>query len=160
MNLIVIFAIIMVALFVLLFIAKRKFGLLGLALAAGSILSDLWIEKAGYTLGMLNAPSNMYVVAAVSAAIVLAPAILMIFHDGKYKTMVGRLTGSGLFTLLALAFLVEPIGRVLIPQGIGALAYNWVVTNNGAIIATCLVLSIIDLLLPKHNHPHEKHHNS
>ncbi|PKL31924.1 hypothetical protein CVV43_00540 [Candidatus Saccharibacteria bacterium HGW-Saccharibacteria-1] len=160
MNIIIIFAVVIIALFVLLFITKRKFGLLGLALAAGSILSGLWVEKAGYILGMLNAPSNMYVIAFVSASIVIAPAILMIFHDGKYKTTVGRLVGSSLFTLLALAFLVEPIGRVLIPQGFGAVVYDWVASNNSAIIATCLILAIVDLWLPKHNHSHEKHHNS
>lgn len=146
-------------LFIALFVTKRKFGLLGLALATGSILSGLWVENSSYILGMLNVTVSALVVAGVSALIILLPALLMIFHDGKYKTFTGRLIGSSLFTLLALAFLVEPIGRVLIPQGLSATVYNWLVLNNHSIIAVGLVLSIIDLMMPKHKHSNEKHEN-
>lgn len=159
MNVLLVCLAVAAFLFAALFITKRRFGLLGLALAAGSILSGLWVDNASYILGMLNVTSSILIIAAVSAAIVLLPAMLMIFHDGKYRTFFGRVVGAGLFTLLAMAFLVEPIGRILIPEGLGATVFNWLVANNHTIIAVCLVLSIIDLLMPKHKKSHEKHEN-
>jgi len=157
MNILAVCIVIAAFLFFAVFITKRKFGLLGLALAAGSILSSLWVERAGYILGMLNVTASLLVISLISALIILLPAMTMIFHDGKYRTFFGRVVGASLFTLLALAFLIDPIGRVLIPQGMSATIYNWLVLNNHTIIAVCLILAIIDLLIPKHKKSHEKH---
>jgi len=157
MNILAVCIIVSAFLFFVVFITKRKFGLLGLALAAGSILSSLWVEKAGYTLGMLNVTASLLVISLISALIILLPAMLLIFHDVRYRTFFGRVVGAGLFTLLALAFLIDPIGRVLIPQGASAVIYSCLVVNNHTIIAVCLILAIIDLLIPKHKKSHEKH---
>lgn len=159
MNVLIVCAIIAITLFSVVFISKRKFGLLGFALAVGSILSKLWVDRADYFLGMLNAPSGALAIAMVSSAIILTPPVLLIFHDGKYKSLAGSLIGSVLFALLALAMIVEPLGRVLVLQGASATIYNTLLINSDAIIAVCLILSIIDLLMPKYKHSNEKHHN-
>jgi len=157
MDVLAICIVTIVILFLSVFITKRKFGLLGFALATGSILSTIWVDKSAWVLGMLNAPSDSLVVAGVSAAFILAPALLLIFHDGKYKSFLGRVIGAGLFTLLAMAFLVEPIGRVVISQGVFAVIYDWVVGNKNTILVVCLSLAMVDILMPKHNHSHERH---
>ena len=55
MNVVIVVSIILVALFALAFFTKRRFGVLGLALAAGAMLSELWaaeltpfVQKAGF----------------------------------------------------------------------------------------------------------------
>ena len=45
MNVALVFAVILIALFGLAFLTKRRFGVLGLALAAGAMLSSLWAES-------------------------------------------------------------------------------------------------------------------
>lgn len=155
-----IFVIIVAMSFVLLFITKRKFGLPSLALAAGSILSSFWAERASYVLGMLNAPSSIYVVTFISVIIIILPAFLMIFHDGKCKSLYGRAIGAGLFALLIAAFLIEPIGRVVVFDGLGGSVYGWLIANKGVITTACLSLAVIDLLLPKHHHNLDNHHSS
>ena len=47
MNVVLIFGLLAVVLFGSAFVTRRRFGLLGLALAAGSILSGLWGYDAG-----------------------------------------------------------------------------------------------------------------
>jgi hypothetical protein len=158
MAIILIYFIVAVGLFVSAFITKRRFGLLGLALAAGSILSGIWGYDAGLVASLFGIPANPLTVAAVSALLVLLPAAVLLFHGNKYKTLIGRVIGASLFTLLATAFLIEPLSHVLVPQGIGAEIYRWLLLNKNMIIGVGLIVAIIDLFLTKPAHLSSKHH--
>ena len=57
--------------------------------------------------------------------------------------------GSLLFTALAVAFLVEPIGYILPLEGVGADAYNWLKENQSLVISIGVVLAVFDLFLTK-----------
>ncbi|NCQ54060.1 hypothetical protein GW791_01245 [Candidatus Saccharibacteria bacterium] len=137
---------------------KRRFGLLGLALATGSLLSGIW----GYDLGLiasgLGVPSGPWTTAIILSLLILLPAGVLLFHGYTYNTMFGRIIGAGLFTLLALAFLVEPLGHILMPHGIGADVYNWLTNNRTIIIGAGLTLAVIDLFLTKPAHLADKRH--
>jgi len=158
MEVILICVIIAALLFGAAFITRRRFGLLGLALAAGSLLSGIWGFDAGLIAGSLGIPSGAVASAVIIALIVLLPAGVLLFHGYTYKTLVGRIIGASLFTLLALAFLIEPLGRVLVLQGFGADVYSWLANNRTAIIGVGLIVAVVDLFLTKPAHLSSRRH--
>lgn len=149
MDVVFIYVAIASVLFVSALITKRRFGLLGLALASGSILSSIWglyVEKA---LNYNGIPSSPLVSTIVLSAIILAPAVILLFHGYTYKTSFGRLIGASLFTLLAMALLVEPLGRVFMLSGFGLEVYNLLAENQTMIIGVGLIVAVIDLFFTK-----------
>lgn len=149
MVIVLICVLIALVLFVSAFSARRRFGLLGLALAAGSLLSDIWAYDAGLIAGAFGIPSSPITSAVILALIILLPAGVLLFHGYTYKTLVGRLIGASLFTLLAFAFLIEPLGHILMLQGTGANVYSWLVNNHTFIIGAGLIVAVVDLFLTK-----------
>jgi len=144
-----IYLIIAAVLFVVAFISKCRFGLLGLALSAGSLLSGIWTYNAELVLAFLGVSSELLTTATISAVIILLPAGLLLFHGYAYKNSMGRVVGAALFTLLALAFLIEPLGYVLVPQGLAANLYDWIMVNRDMVIGVGLVLAVLDLFFTK-----------
>jgi len=149
MDVIFIFITIAIVLFVLSYMHKRRFGLLGLALAAGSLLSGIWGYDIGLIASGLGVPSGPLTSAVILSLIILLPAGILLFHGYTYNSVIGRAIGAGLFTVLALAFLVEPLGHVLMPQGFGVDIYNWLTDNRTIIIGAGLTIAVIDLFLTK-----------
>ena len=149
MELIIVYAIIIAALFAAAFFTKRRFGLLGLALAAGSLLSSIWGYDAGLVSGLFGFSGGPMTSAVVTSLMVLLPAGLLLFHGYTYKSLVGRIIGAVLFTILATAFLVEPLSHVLTVQGPAASIYQWVVSNRTSVIGVGLIVAIVDLFLTK-----------
>ena len=156
MSVVVIFAAIALALFALSFVSRRRFGLLGLALATGSILSNLWGDNASFVVSALGFRSSPITTAITLSAIVLLPSILLLFHGYAYKSFVGRAIGALMFTLVALAFLVQPLGYALMLQGFGASAYSWLVQNKDLIISFGMIFAVVDLFFTKPAHLAEK----
>lgn len=150
MVVVAIFGVLALALFVGAFLSRRRFGLLGLALTAGSTLSSIWSYDAGLVVSSTGlVPDGPLTNAVALSLIVLLPAIILLFHGYTYKENVARVIGSLLFTLLALAFLVEPIGFALPLEGVAADVYNWLVANKEVIISIGVVLAIVDLFFTK-----------
>ena len=139
------------------FISKRRFGLLGLALTAGATISTIWEYTAGLMVSSTGlVPNGPITQAAVQSLIVLLPAILLLFHGYSYKNIVSRIIGSLLFAVLALAFLVEPIGNALPLEGLGADIYRQIVNYKDVIISVGVVIAVIDLFFTKPAHIAEK----
>ena len=149
MEVILICIAIAAGLFISAFITKRRFGLLGLALAAGSILSSIWGYDIGLAASGFGVVSNSMSSAIILSLIVLAPAIVLLFHGYTYKNPIGRVIGASLFTILALAFLIEPLGHILMPVGFGSDVYNWLVANRTFVVGVGLIIAVIDLFLTK-----------
>src|SRR5664279_5672953 len=102
MSFLVIFIIVIVSLFATAYFTKRRFGVLGLALSAGAMLSMLWvgdltpiIERAGV---ILIAPPLKSVVAA---ALILLPAIVLLASGPTYRDPIHRIIGAIAFAMLA-----------------------------------------------------------
>lgn len=145
-----IFAALAVALFLGAFMSRRRYGLLGLALTAGATLSSIWSYDAGLVLSSTGLVPNGPLTNAVAlSVVVLLPAVILLFHGYTYKDDIPRIIGSVLFTLLALAFLVEPLGFVLLLEGTAADVYGWIKANRDVIISIGVVLAIIDLFFTK-----------
>jgi hypothetical protein len=161
MNVIVILLIVFLALFAGAFLSKRRFGLLGLGLTAGAIISPIWGDNAGFVLsstGLINEGPLVSVI-ALSALILIPSILIMVLHRGyTYKHLPGRIIGSLLFTLLAAAFLVGPIGAAFTLTGPAAGVYNWLVANHSLIISVGVALAVVDLIIAKPAHKSERKH--
>lgn len=161
MIVIAIFATIAIALFAGAFLSKRRFGLLGLALTAGATLSSMWSYDAGLVISSTGlVPDGPLTNAVALSLIVLLPAILLLFHGYTYKGLLGRVLGSALFAVLALAFLVEPISFALPLTGVANDAYVVLMQNKNLIISIGVVLAVVDLFFtkPAPKKSHERHH--
>jgi len=154
---IIVFSGLALVLFAGAFLSRRRFGLLGLALAAGATLSTIWSYDAGLVVSSTGLfPEGVITQATTQALVVLLPAILLLFHGYAYKNIVGRTVGSLLFTILALAFLVDPIGYALPLDGLGAQVYGTLQQYKDAIISVGVVLAVVDLFFTKPAHLAEK----
>lgn len=132
------------------FISRRRFGLLGLALTAGATLSTLWSYEAGLVISSTGlVPAGPITNAVALAAIVLLPAIVLLFHGYTYKGMVGRIVGSLLFSVLALAFLLEPLEFILPLEGQTATLYATLNEWKGVAISVGVIAAVIDLFFTK-----------
>jgi hypothetical protein len=158
MSFLIIFLIVIGLLFALAFLTKRRFGVLGLALAAGAMMSTLWvgdltpiIAKAGI---ILVAPPLESVVAA---ALILAPAILLLFSGPTHKKMSQRIIGAAAFAVLATALLLQPLGSALIIDATAKPVYDFFVQYRAAIITVCLAFAVFDLLLTRSPKSHKEH---
>lgn len=158
MELIVIYGVVLVGLFAAAFVTKRRFGLLGLALAAGSLLSGIWGYDANLVAGFFGFRSGPMTSAIVTSLMVLLPPGLLLFHGYTYKSMFGRVIGAVLFSVLATTFLVEPLSHILTIQGPATIVYQWIVANRMTVIGVGLVAAIVDLFLTKPAHSSDKHH--
>lgn len=146
------------ALFAGAFFSKRRFGLLGLALTAGATLSTIWYDDASMIISVTGlVPVGPLTNAVALSLVVLLPAILLLFHGYAYKTVLPRIIGSLLFTILAVAFLLEPIGFALPLEGMSADIYNQALYYKDVVISVGVILAIADLFFTKPAHLAEKH---
>ncbi|MEI7539334.1 MAG: hypothetical protein WCJ36_01000 [Candidatus Saccharibacteria bacterium] len=149
MDVFIVYVVVAIVLFMGSFATKRRFGLLGLAIAAGSLLSSIWSYGVELMISGVGFPSGPLTTAIVQSIIIILPAGVLLFHGYTYKTLFGRAIGAGLFAILATAFLVEPLGHVLMPHGLGTNIYNWLVNNRDMIIGVGLTLAVFDLFTTK-----------
>lgn len=159
MIVIVVLLVLIVALFAASFFSKRRFGILGLGLAAGAIISPIWGDNAGYVISSTGLVDEGPIVNIIAfSALILIPAILFMFHGYTYKGIVPRIIGSFLFTALAIAFLAGPIGDELSLTGPAEGVYSWLVANHEIVISIGVALAVADLLVSKPAHKSEKRH--
>lgn len=150
MTFLVIFLLIVAALFFIAFLTKRRFGVLGLALAAGAMLSSLWVAD----LTPVVAQAGLVLVkppleSVVAVALTLLPALLLLTSGPAYHSGMQRFFGAFLFALLATTLLLEPLGSALIIEGPGKDVYDFLTTYHVTIVTVCLVAAIIDVIITK-----------
>ena len=161
MSSVVVFLIVMASLFALAFFTKRRFGVLGLALAAGAMLAGLWvgdltpvIAQAGFVL--VKPPLQ----SVVAASLTLLPAILLLFSGPTYKAMPQRVVGALAFAVLAMELLLDPLGSALVIEGAGKSVYDYMVAYKTLFITIGLVLAVLDVFMtrtPGHSKTSGKH---
>lgn len=138
------------SLFALSFLTKRRFGVLGLALAAGAVLSTNWaatltpfIEQQGVTIAV---PPLSTVVAA---GLVLAPPLLLLFSGPSYNKTSARVLGSAAFSVLAFAFLLDPLGDAVQVSEQGMMLYKVFLDYQSLIIVTGLIIAVADIFVTR-----------
>lgn len=138
--------IIIAILFAVAYFAKRRFGVLGLALCAGSLLSAMWaadvtplIQDAGIRL--LTPP----LATVVAIGLVLLPAIILLFGGPRYTKLVPRVIGSTAFALLATSFILVPLGTGLVLDDTTQEYYDFLVNNRTIIITAAIAYALFDI---------------
>jgi len=137
-----------VLLFLLPFLTKRRFGILAMALGAGYLISTNWagtvtpfIEQQGV---VLVAPPLATVVASLPT---LLPPILLLFNGPKYTDTFSRIVASVGFTVLAIAFLINPLGSALLLEGQSAQVFSVLKQWHSIIIVVGLIAAVLDVML-------------
>lgn len=157
MNALVIFVILLVGLFAAVYIPKRRFGVLGLALCAGALLSASWtstltpwVESQGVSAVM---PPLSTVVAAL---LILLPPALLVFGGPTYSSNVQRVVGSAAFAILAFVFLLQPLGDALVLDGMGTQIYTVLHENSSTLIVAGIALALVDIMMTRTPHHSKK----
>jgi hypothetical protein len=157
MSFLVVIMIVAVVLFFIPFSTKRRFGTLALALAAGSILSQMWspeITRIVRSTGIeLVAPPLQSVITVI---LILLPAILVVRSGLAYHSRIAWVATSILFSLLGISFLLKTLASVLVIDGAGRTLYTNLLRYNGTIITLGITVALIDIILTKtHKKPRD-----
>lgn len=158
MSFLIVLAIVTATLFVTVYITKRRLGVLGLALAAGAMLSSLWVGD----LTPLVAQAGIEIVrpplsSVVATVVTLLPAIILLFGGPSYKASWQRMIGSLAFAVLAIVLLLGPIGAALVIDDSGKPIYEFLHQYQNIFITAGLSLAVIDLLLTRNPRGHREH---
>lgn len=110
----VVILVIAISLFTLAFLMKRRFGTLGLGLAAGALLSaqltqdvSLLIEKNSIPVQPLSST------AAASVALILLPAFVLLLSGPTYKSRTSAAIGALAFALMGTMLILGPLTTAL-----------------------------------------------
>lgn len=154
MDMALLLLIIIAVLFAAAYFTKRRFGVLGLALCAGSLVSATWandltpiIQEAGVEL--LSPPLTM----VVAVMLVLLPAVVLLFSGPTYKRLWQRIFGAAAFALLATSLLLVPLGTGLVLDDTTQEYYDFLVDNRDIISTAAIAYALVDILTlktPKH----------
>lgn len=155
-------AVVCVVLFALCYMTQRRFGVLGLALTAGSLLSTLWAPDLVAIVGDMGLSTGTISTAAFfSMLLVIAPALLLLFSGPTYSGTRGRLIGAVLFAVLATVLIADPVSRMLVSDQTSRQVFSVIATNLGSIVTIGIVVSLLDLLAIHtsggHGKPSKKH---
>jgi hypothetical protein len=140
----------LIALFLLAFISRRRFGLLGLGLAAGVLLAGqtaVWLED----IFMVFRQYLGDISPAQGAAILLtlAPSLVLMLTGPKYHTGRGRILGALAYAIMAgFALLPFVIHSMSVPTEVT----NIITTTHTTAIIVGIVLAVVDCLITKHHH--------
>lgn len=156
MSSLVIGIIVFAALAVASFFSKRRYGTLGLAIVAGSVLSSVWSNDASYIVSSLGlATSNIQINALSAIAVTVLPAVVLMFKGKKYKSIASRVAGSVMLGLLGVCLMLPAIQSMSSPLGSQDVMYL-LVQNKDLIIGLGISLAVVDLLLVRPAKPLKK----
>lgn len=136
------------ALSLIAFISKRRFGTLGLALAGGYLIAESTAQQAGLIL--LNEGISLGVISVQTLSmmvITLLPSLLLFFGGPTYSTRRGRLFGSLLYALLALALCLGAIGHSLVLMGQERMIFDMVWQYREQAVVVLLIVAMIDMFM-------------
>ena len=145
-------------LFAVTFVTKRRFGVLGMALAAGYVLSKLWesaiadfMTRSGIEVSLISP------VTLASLLVILLPSLVLLFGGPTYKTKRGRLIGSLLYTILAILFSLDALQYTLVLMGPSKQVFDTLVQYQQYILTVALVIAVVDIMQARTSAGGEKH---
>lgn len=136
-----------VTLFAIAFVTKRRFGVLGLGLAAGVVLAQLWAVSLSILLGAQNIPTEpLSHLTVAQVLLTLLPALLLLITGPKYHDKRGAFLGSLLFATLATLFIVSPITRDFSIEGDTSPIFDFITQWQNVLVGVGVALAIADML--------------
>lgn len=140
--------ILFVALFVIADVTHRRFGVLVLATAAGSVLASSWSGVltpivASYGLSIIRPP----LVDIVAFALTLAPALLLLLSGPSVNSKIQRIGGALIFATFVIVSILDTLKHALIIDDVSRQVLGIIDPYTTIIITVCLVLAIFDTFL-------------
>ncbi len=145
----VIIVVILLALFGLAFSTKRRFGVLGLALAAGVVLSQNASKHVADVLESFVMPVEPFTYgAAATMLLTLTPALILLAGGPTYRDKKSALIGATGFALLGTFFVLGPLTTALPTTGstihdILVILAQW----QNVIVVVALMLALVDTFM-------------
>ena len=145
----VILLILAAALFGLAFLTKRRYGVLGLGLAGGLVLSQEVSKEVAAFLQSVDVPVEpLPFTAAASIALILAPPLILLFAGPKYTDQRYAVAGSALFAVFGTVLLLAPIVTSMPFTDRTAIQplLSTVAANSPLIISAGVIMAVVDMM--------------
>ena len=135
-------------LFAVVYASKRRFGLLGLALVAGSIISASWASYVTVVLqvqgiALLSPPLKV----VVAALLVVLPVLFLVIVGPTYRKKWQRLSGSFLLSLFGTALMAAAIAREAPELAQGNIVIHIITQTYPIILVAGVILAILDIIV-------------
>lgn len=148
----------LVILLAAMFMTKRRFGVLALALCAGSLLAAYWTSGAVELLHQRGIHLTMPPLdAAVAAGLTVAPALALFVAGPKYTTIIPRIIGSLLFVALTFVLLAEPLQEAIMFDTTSQKVIETAVRYQNIAIAMAIGLAVVDIMTIRSKKRDEHH---
>ncbi len=133
--------------FALVFVARRRYGVMALALAAGAMMSTLWVGDLTPLVAKVGVVSTQPPLEAIVAAgLTLIPALLVLVSGPAYgKGKGARLLGGIFFGALAVLLLLEPIQSGVVIDSMSRPIVEALVNYKPVGVTFLLVLAVADV---------------
>lgn len=143
----VVISVITIVLFTIAYITRRRFGVLGLSLAAGAVLAQY---ASGYVGGVLRT-YNMTITGMsyevfASVLLIMIPPLVLLAGGPTYHDKRAAIVGAIGFALLGLFFVIGPLSSVLPADNNATVRDTLVVMSRmqNLVIIAALVFALID----------------
>lgn len=148
MSAMALFVAVVIVVFIGALLSARRFGVLALALTAGSVLAGMWSSWLAGQLVDLGV-SLSWLPAGVLATVVLlvAPLMLLLISGPKYHGKFERIMSAVGVGILTAAFLIQPLGRFVMFEGAVLSAYVWLGGVWQYVVTVGVVVGVVDLFL-------------
>ena len=148
MSVVVLFGVIIVAIFLLAFVSGRRFGPLVLALAAGAMLAGFWSEWlavliGGLGVGVPGLPSGVL----ATIIITIAPLCLLLLGGPKYQKKYERALAAVMVALVTAALLVKPFGQFMTLDGDALMIYKVLHEWWQVVVTSGLLAGLVDIFM-------------
>lgn len=136
-----------VALFVLAFVTKRRFGVLGLALCAGVVLS----KSLSSDVAPILTQNGIELVAVSSNALaacllILMPSLLLLFRGPKYSKRFPAIVGALAYGVLAALLVLAPLSGSLVTDASSREILLQISKFESMLIAILVGFALLDAL--------------
>jgi hypothetical protein len=137
-------------LFALAFVTKRRFGVLGLGLSAGALLSGTWSTQVASFLESQHIQANGFSSQVIAVCLLtLAPALLLLIGGPTYHKKLLALVGSIGFALLGILLVLGPISPLInAPSNIQHIL-DLAAKYQPGLVALGVALAVIDMFLAR-----------
>lgn len=137
-----------VALFAAAYFTKRRFGVLGLGLAAGLVLSQELTRYVATFLQYGDFPVEpLKYTTAATVLLILAPVVAMLFSGPKYFDKHKAIVGSLMFAVLGTVMLIGPLARDLpMADKTTEPVISLIADYTSIVIISGIVLALLDTL--------------
>jgi hypothetical protein len=137
-----------IALFLLAFISGRRFGLLGLGIAAGVLLAGqtaVWLEEVLQVFKQYLGGISPAQGAAI--LLVLVPSLVLMLSGPKYHSPKGRFFGALLYAVMAgFAILPFVVSQLEIPDDVK----NLITTSHISVLSVGIIIAVLDNFVTRH----------